>query len=71
MPIYEFDCHDCGDQFESLVLSFSKIDGVTCPDCKSSNVTKKISTFAVKGDTSSSGSSAFNNSAAACSTGST
>lgn len=70
MPIYEFDCHDCGDQFESLVLSFSKIDGVTCPDCQSSNVQKKISTFAVKGDSGSNYSS-FSSSAAACSTGGT
>ena len=64
MPIYEFDCKDCGDSFESLVMSFSRIDGVTCPECKSENVQKKISTFAVKGDYSSS--SSFSSSAASC-----
>jgi len=69
MPIYEFDCQDCGDRFEALVISFKKIEGVTCPECKSHNVKKKISTFAVKG--ASGGSASFNSSAASCSTGST
>ena len=69
MPIYEFDCQDCGDSFESLVLSFSRIDGVTCPECKSENVHKKISTFAVKGDSGSSPS--FSTNAASCAPGGT
>ena len=69
MPIYEFDCHDCGDSFESLVMSFTRIAGVTCPECESENIQKKTSTFAVKGDTG--GSAAFNASAAACAPGST
>jgi len=69
MPIYEFDCQDCGDSFESLVMSFTKIDGVTCPECKSKNVHKKISTFAVKGDTG--GSASFSTSAASCAPGGT
>jgi putative FmdB family regulatory protein len=71
MPIYEFDCHDCGDSFESLVLSFSKIEGVSCPDCNSNNITKKISTFAVRGEPGGSSSPSFNASAASCTTGST
>lgn len=69
MPIYEFDCQDCGDSFESLVMSFSRIDGVTCPECKGENVQKKISTFAVKGDFGSSPS--FSTSAASCAPGGT
>ncbi len=70
MPIYEFDCHDCGDNFESLVMSFTKIGGVTCPKCESENIQKKISTFAVKGNSTGS-STAFNTSAAACAPGGT
>ncbi len=70
MPIYEFDCQDCGDQFESLVFSFSKIEGVICPECQSNNVQKKISTFAVKGNSVSSFSS-LSTSASSCSTGGT
>ena len=69
MPIYEFDCQDCGDSFEALVFSFSKINGVTCPECESENIQKKISTFAVKGDTS--GSPSINTSAASCAPGGT
>jgi putative FmdB family regulatory protein len=70
MPIYEFDCQACGDQFEALVFSINKVQNVTCPQCESSNVKKKISTFAVKGY-SGGGASTFNSGAASCSTGST
>ena len=69
MPIYEFVCQDCGDNFESLVMSFTKIDGVTCPECESKNIHKKISTFAVKGNLGSS--TSFNTSAASCAPGGT
>ncbi len=68
MPIYEFDCQDCGDSFESLVFSFTKTDGVNCPECESENIKKKISTFAVKSSTSS---TTFNTSAASCAPGGT
>lgn len=71
MPIYEFDCHNCGDQFEALVFSISKVQNVTCPQCESSNVKKKVSTFAVKGSAGSSNSASSFSSAASCSTGST
>jgi len=69
MPIYEFDCQDCGDSFESLVMSFTKIDGVICPECESKNIQKKISNFAVKGSLGSSLS--LNTSAASCAPGGT
>jgi putative FmdB family regulatory protein len=66
MPIYEFKCQSCGSAFETLIMGFST-DGVTCPKCKSEQVKKKISSFAVKGgnqrDTTFS--------AASCNTGST
>ncbi|HBX70225.1 MAG TPA: transcriptional regulator [Chloroflexi bacterium] len=72
MPIYEFDCHDCGDQFEALVFSINKVQKVTCPQCQSGNIKKKVSTFAVKGNSGSgSSASSFSSSAASCSTGST
>ncbi len=46
MPIFEFVCADCGKPFEELVLSTSKIGEVTCPDCQSNKIIKKISAFA-------------------------
>ena len=69
MPIYEFECADCGKPFEALVFTSSKISEVTCPTCKSRNINKKISTFASRlsgGDSSSFGGS----SASSCNTGS-
>ncbi len=69
MPIYEFECEDCGQPFEELVFSSSAIREVVCPTCQSSQVEKKISTFAAKV----SGGSAYSfssSSAASCNTGS-
>jgi putative FmdB family regulatory protein len=49
MPIYEYQCSDCGDKFEKMVL-FSKADQKPeCPACKSRNTKKKISVFASPG----------------------
>jgi len=69
MPIYEFVCADCGQPFEQLVLSASKVSEVACPTCASQNVTKKISTFASR----LSGGSSFSfadSSGSSCTTGS-
>ena len=70
MPLFEFVCSQCGDQFEELVRSSSVIEGVVCPSCHSVEVKKKVSTFASK---VSGGSSSFSlgSSAASCSTGGT
>lgn len=68
MPLFEFVCSQCGNNFEELVRSFSVTDGVTCPACNSDAVKKKVSTFAAKVQ----GGSSFsfsNSSASACSTG--
>lgn len=46
MPIYEFVCNECGQDFEELVLSAKSTQGVICPNCQSELVTKKISLFA-------------------------
>ena len=66
MPLFEFVCSDCHRPFEELVRSTSAISEVTCPKCGSSQVNKKISTFAsrVSGGSFSLGAS----SAASCST---
>jgi putative FmdB family regulatory protein len=69
MPIYEFQCSECGHPFEELVFGASAITQVSCPQCESREVEKKISTFASKiaGGNNFSASS----SAASCTTGST
>lgn len=48
MPLYEFICTHCGQPFEELVRSATAINEVTCPICGSTQVTKKVSTFASK-----------------------
>jgi putative FmdB family regulatory protein len=70
MPLFEFVCSQCGNRFEELVRSASLIEGVVCPNCSSTEIKKKVSTFASK--ISGGGSSySLGSSAAACSTGST
>lgn len=70
MPIYEFQCNDCGQPFEELVFSASAVEGVACPSCESTQVEKMISTFATK-VTGGSSYSLNTTSASACNTGST
>jgi len=58
MPIYEYQCSECGHVFELLrSMSLSDSDA-SCPTCGGS-AEKKLSVFAcsVKGSTSSSGAS--------------
>ncbi len=43
MPIYEYVCKECDQKFEVLVQGREE---VTCPSCKSLNITKQYSTFA-------------------------
>jgi putative FmdB family regulatory protein len=69
MPLFEFECSECGEPFEELVRSASAVDEVVCPCCGSQHVRKKISTFAAKVSGGSSV-SAYSSSPASCSTGS-
>jgi len=47
MPIFEFQCRDCGSKFEKIVSSDS--NQVTCKNCDSHKVAKLLSVFAVSG----------------------
>ena len=55
VPIYEYVCMKCEEQFEELVHGDSK---PVCPACSGSNVIRKFSTFATKGGAKSCGSCA-------------
>ncbi|RJQ42301.1 MAG: zinc ribbon domain-containing protein [Nitrospiraceae bacterium] len=46
MPIYEYKCNKCEEDFERLVFGSQK---VACPKCNSSEIKKKMSTFAMSG----------------------
>jgi putative FmdB family regulatory protein len=67
MPLYEFDCLDCGQSFEKLVRSAAAITEVVCPTCGQTHVQKKLSVFASTVKNAGSASA----SAAACAPGGT
>jgi putative FmdB family regulatory protein len=46
MPIFEYRCQQCGNEFEKLV--FNRSAAVECPSCDGAQVTKKFSTFGMK-----------------------
>lgn len=45
MPIHDFRCRRCGNAFEAL--SRAQDPPVTCPSCKSPDLEKRLSAFAV------------------------
>ena len=48
MPIFEYQCRNCGNQFEALVR---KSDVPACPNCSSTNLEKLLSLPALKTET--------------------
>ena len=46
MPLYEFHCSDCEEDFEELVRTMSAVDRVRCPNCGGAHVAKRVSSFA-------------------------
>jgi putative FmdB family regulatory protein len=48
MPIYEYRCLPCGNEFELLVLKTSPVPA--CPSCESQEVEQLLSGFAVSSD---------------------
>jgi putative FmdB family regulatory protein len=47
MPIFEYQCRECGAKFEKIVNSSN--GKVTCKKCESQKVTQLLSVFAVAG----------------------
>jgi len=43
MPIFEYTCRSCDQQFETLVLSTR--DKISCPKCLGKQVDKQLSVF--------------------------
>jgi len=46
MPIFEYKCNACGEDFEKLVFGNQS---VKCPKCSSDDIKKKFSTFGMSG----------------------
>ena len=49
MPIFEYECRDCGAKFEKFVPSHE--EHVTCKECSGVRVAQLPSAFAVSGAT--------------------
>ncbi|MBK9361980.1 MAG: zinc ribbon domain-containing protein [Rubrivivax sp.] len=45
MPIFEYQCEDCGAEFELLVRSDTRL---ACPTCESTHLEKQLSVFATE-----------------------
>jgi putative FmdB family regulatory protein len=46
MPLYEYHCNNCGQNFEKM-MRWSEAERVPiCPHCESQETQKRISTFA-------------------------
>jgi putative FmdB family regulatory protein len=54
MPLYEYHCNDCGDDFDKLVSFSQTNESQPCPSCGSQQTHKKISRPAVLGGNDSS-----------------
>ncbi len=73
MPIYEYQCMKCNEEFECIVLGG---DTVTCPSCDTKKVKRKMSACSFKngggsgGDYSASSGSTSSSGCAGCSGGS-
>lgn len=55
MPIYEYKCSACGEQFTTIKFSYNNETETFCPACGSKNVTKMLSSFATSGSSMSFG----------------
>jgi putative FmdB family regulatory protein len=58
MPIFEYQCDDCGTKFEKLVRRLGGED-VLCPSCGERKLTMQFSTFAAHSNGASESNSGF------------
>ncbi|MGE4357102.1 MAG: zinc ribbon domain-containing protein [Candidatus Omnitrophota bacterium] len=45
MPLYEYECLDCGEKFTLLVRNSEEEKSIICQKCKSKNIKKLFSVF--------------------------
>ena len=67
MPIYEYRCRKCGEDFEFLFRNREGKITVACPKCKSTRTQRLMSAFAGKiGNTAGGGASCGSCAATSC-----
>ena len=49
MPIFEYKCNQCKKEFEKLVFA-GEDKNISCPECKSLDVVKKMSATSFMGN---------------------
>ncbi len=50
MPLYEYHCNECGEEFEKMVRFSEANQSPVCPVCQSEDTRKKISAIAARGN---------------------
>lgn len=50
MPIYEYECNQCGKTFDFFHRTQSDSETVRCPECGASNVQRLLSTFSTSSE---------------------
>ena len=69
MPIYTYECKDCGEKFDLLIGVTSEKTELKCKKCQSSRIVKVINCFSVGGSKGKSGSSGSSCPTGTCPTG--
>jgi putative FmdB family regulatory protein len=49
MPIYEYRCESCGNEFEKLVRRSTDVMEAGCPSCGEKHLEQQYSRFAARG----------------------
>lgn len=49
MPLYEYICEECSNEFEKMMRFDQADQKPVCPGCQSANTRKKLSVFSSKG----------------------
>jgi len=47
MPIYEYCCQECGEDFEKMTTMSARDEKAACPKCGSKKTLRKLSSVAV------------------------
>ena len=48
MPVYEYRCEGCGEQFERVQSVSARVEDAVCPHCHAQKATRLMSSFASK-----------------------